>query len=155
VVVVAARSLVSAAVIVAVIVHRAMVLDGAAVVHAGLTHLGVEVAHTATEVAAAAEVAHTAAEIAAAAKASPEAATKVATATETAAASERIGGQTESADCDAGGQRDSGAANHDVPLSGKIRRGGRAPATGGIVTAQGMTKGSAPTPDVRSGQTND
>jgi len=81
----------------AMVIHGTVVFrmnDLRATVHARLAHLGTEVAHAATKVAAAAEVAHAPAEIAAAAKAS----TEVATATETAAASERISGQTESAD---------------------------------------------------------
>ena len=89
--------------IVAVVVHGAMIIGRAdvlrpAVVHAGLAHLGAEVAHAATEIAAAAEVAHAAAEIAATAKASTEAAAEVAAATEAAAARHGVGCKTKSAE---------------------------------------------------------
>jgi hypothetical protein len=68
-----------------VIIHGAVILHRTAVVHAGRAHLGMEVAHGATKITAAAKVTHAAAEIAPA-KASTEAAAEVAAATETAAA---------------------------------------------------------------------
>ncbi|MDP1906829.1 MAG: hypothetical protein Q8K85_00915 [Hyphomicrobium sp.] len=73
-----------------VIIHGAVVIGRTnvrtAVVHAGLAHLGMEIAHGATEIAAAAKVAHAAAEIAATAKASTETTAEVTAAPETAAA---------------------------------------------------------------------
>ncbi|MDP1639978.1 MAG: hypothetical protein Q8L61_03570 [Hyphomicrobium sp.] len=90
-------------VVVTVIVHGAMVIGGAdvcraAVVHSGRAHLGMEIVHGATEIAAAAKVAHAAAEIAATAKASAETATEVATAAETAAARHGVGCKTKGAE---------------------------------------------------------
>jgi hypothetical protein len=128
--IVVATRVVGAMIIGRALLRSPMVVGGAPIVQARLTHLGAHVAHATTE------VAHAAAEMAA-----TETATEV-TSAETAATREDVGGETNGAERDADGQGNDGAANHDRS-SGRndCRRGW--PAGDGIVTAQGMTKGCA------------